>query len=109
MRTGALRQVVTIESKGSTDDGSGGNSAGWSTFAASVPAAVEPLSGSERFQSEQTQYRVTHRVTVRRNPSLVPTTAMRVNHGGRLLYIVAVLNPDELNVWLELHCEERAV
>lgn len=109
MRAGALRHLVTIEQRSSTADGMGGNSAGWATFGtANIPAAVEPISGAEQFRSDQVQFRRTHTVTIDRNPSLVPTPAMRVNFGGRLLYIVAVLVPAETGRWLELHCEERA-
>jgi SPP1 family predicted phage head-tail adaptor len=108
MRSGRLRHVVTIEQPPSTPDGSGGVTGSWTPFDSNVPAAVEPVSGSEQFRADQVQFRRTHRVTVRYNPSEVPTTAMRVNFGGRLLYIVAILDPDELNVWLELHVEERA-
>jgi SPP1 family predicted phage head-tail adaptor len=108
MRSGALRHIVTIEQPPTTSDGSGGVSGAWISFLANEPAAIEPISGGEQFRADQTQFRRTHRVTVRYNPSKVPTTDMRVNFGGRLLYIVAVLNPDELNVWFELQCEERA-
>lgn len=108
MRSGALRHVVTIEQPPTTPDGSGGVTGSWTAFDSDIPAAVEPVSGSEQFRGDQVQFRRTHRVTVRHNPSKVPTTDMRVNFGGRFLYVVAILNPDELNVWLELHCEERA-
>lgn len=107
MNAGALRHVASIESEGLTSDGAGGSTSAWTEFA-SVRVAIEPLNGRELFAAQQTQSRVSHRVTLRYDASKVPTTAMRVNFGGRLLYIEAVLNPEERNVWLELLCEERA-
>jgi head-tail adaptor len=107
-RAGMLRNVITWQQQSLTPDGAGGNAVAWTTFAADVPARVWPVDGRELFGGDQVQFRRTHLVTVRYNPSLVPTTAMRANFGGRLLYVVAVRRPEELGEWLEVDTDERA-
>jgi SPP1 family predicted phage head-tail adaptor len=104
-----LRNVITWQQESPTPDGSGGNAVTWTTFDADVPASVRPVEGLELFAGDQVQFRRTHLVTVRYNPSKIPTTAMRANFGGRLLYVVAVRRaPEEIGEWLEVDTEERS-
>ena len=106
MRAGALRHRITIQQESlGADDGFGNKLTTWTTFLASQPAAIEPLNGRERFAAGQVQSEVTTRITVRRRAGISPE--MRVLFGSRVFTITDVLNPDELNVWLELHCKEE--
>lgn len=103
MRAGRLRHRVTVEQLLVTDDGYGGQSQAWSTFA-TVWASVEPLQGREYFQAQQAQATVTHKVTMRHLDGV--THDMRVKHGSRALNIVSVIDTEERGRELVLMCEE---
>jgi len=105
MRAGKLRHRVIIEQVTSTDDGYGGRSDAWATFA-TVWASVKPLRGHEYFQAQQMQAKVTHKVKIRYLQGV--THKMRVKYGSRILNIVSVINPDEKSRELVLMCEEAA-
>lgn len=59
----------------------------WQTFG-SVWASLEPLSGREFWQAQQTQADVTHRVVVRRNALTERlTAACRLRRGTRVFHL----------------------
>jgi len=53
-------------------------------------AAVEPISGREFIQSQETQSKVEARIIIRRQ-DFIPTAGMRILHGVRVYNIAAVL------------------
>ena len=63
------------------------------TFAASIPASIEPLSAREFIQAAAVQSAVTARIVIRYLPGV--TAAMRVRHGS-LLYNIAGVLPDKI-------------
>lgn len=97
MRAGTLRHRVRVEQKAETRDNYGGVVAGWATFAASVPAAILPVSGREFFAAEAQQSEVSAKIVMRALDGLLPS--MRIVHGGQQYNIRAIL-PDPL---LERH------
>ncbi len=103
MQAGRLRHRITIQNFTSTKDDFGQPIESWSTFAA-VWASVEPLTGREYFQAQQTQAETSYRVRIRYRAGVVPT--MRVIHGSRTLEILAVLNAEERNREIQLMCRE---
>lgn len=93
MRAGTLRHRVTVEHKTETRDSYGGVVTTWTTFAASVPAAILPLSGREFFESEAQQSEVSAKIVMRMLAGLLPS--MRIAHDGQTYNIRAIL-PDPL-------------
>lgn len=93
MRAGTLRHRVTVEHKTETRDSYGGVSQVWTTFAASVPAAILPLSGREFFDAEANQSEVSAKIVMRMLSGLLPS--MRIAHDGQTYNIRAIL-PDPL-------------
>jgi len=91
MRAGTLRHRVTVEHKTETRDDYGGVTTTWTTFAASVPAAILPLSGREFFAAEAQQSEVSAKIVMRQLAGLLPS--MRIVHDGQQYNIRAIL-PD---------------
>jgi SPP1 family predicted phage head-tail adaptor len=84
-----LNRRVTLEAPTLNSDGGGGYSASWNTVA-TVWAAIEPVSGTDVFGPDATEARVKYRITIRRRSDVL--AGMRVNDGGRLFAIHAVLD-----------------
>lgn len=92
MRSGKLRHEITIQAVTTTQDGYGGQTESWSTFA-TVRASVEPLQGREYFAAQQVQAEVTTRFRIRYLSGVTPK--MRVLYDGRTFNVASVINPNE--------------
>ena len=110
MRTGQLRNSVTIQKPTGTVDGGGhldlSVSGGWATHAARK-AKIEPVTGSEGTNGAQVEANITHLVTVHYDSvttSILPR--MRVLYGTRALNIEYVRNEREVNGNIVLGCRE---
>ena len=104
MRAGILRHVVDIEDAANTNDGMGGVTQVWSDLHTGLRAAIWPLSGSERLESDKLELAVTHRIRVRYREGI--KADMRVSFDGRYFNIKSVIVPDERRVMVEMLCEE---
>lgn len=103
---GKLRHSITFQQMQKTPDGVGGFTRAW-VDVATVHAFVNPLSGNERWQSQRVEANTTHRIFIRYRSGITPE--MRVNFGGRIMQVVAVLNLEERNKWLEIQAVEGEV
>ncbi len=106
VRAGRIRQSINIERLTVTGRDDGGTDETWMTL---TPdgwwASVEPVSGDEFFlQGEQTEGRVTHKVTLRHLDGL--TVKDRIIHKGRVLNIAAVLDIEERGAKTIVMCRE---
>lgn len=107
LAAGALRHRIAIERQDHLQNGDTGEiTPTWTEIAASVPAAVEPLSGREYIAANQKGSKVSARITVRHRLDL--NTAMRIRHGAALYRIHAIL-PDNRSgrEWLTLLVESE--
>lgn len=100
---GKLNKRVDIERAVQTSDGGGGFTESWEIFK-SVWAHVQPLRGREDFDDFRIHGKVNYRITIRYTQGVEPK--MRVNLGGRIFNIRAVMNIDEADEVLELMAEE---
>src|SRR4051794_36715843 len=98
-----LNRRVTLEAQTLTSDGGGGYSASWDTFAM-VWAAIEPVSGTSVFGPDATEASVKYRVSIRRRTDVF--AGMRVNDGGRLFEIKALLDDGPQSQFLVLATEK---
>ena len=107
MHIGKLRHRLDIQncatSSGETQDTFGEPIRTWTT-SETVWASVEPLTGRERFQAQQVQPEVTHKVKMRYNTSV--NAKSRLLYGSRVLQVEAVMNPEERNAEFEILCKE---
>ena len=105
MRSGQLRHLVELQHLGArVDDGAGGGSIPYVTYAEDVPAAIEPLEGRELLLAGQYDARLTHRVRLRYRPDVRPSD--RVVYGDRVFNVKTPIDPEERHRELELMCEE---
>jgi len=105
MRIGELRHRVTIQSATETQDSYGQAVLSFSTLATRW-ASIEQLSGREFFDASKVAAEVTHRVRIRYMTGITPK--MRVVYGSRTFEIVAITNPEERNIALDLLCKEAS-
>ena len=103
LTAGMLRHSIAIERETDTPNDSGGQSIVWATQY-TLKAFIKPKSGNERVRGMQLESPLTHSVFIRYIIGILPDD--RINFGGRLFQIRAVLNIEERNRWIELLCEE---
>lgn len=106
MRIGSLRHRITIQKFDKVDDGGGGYEETW-VAVATVSASVSPLQGKERYEAQQIQSSLSHKIKMRYRDGILPT--MRVLFGARIFNIISVIDPDERHRELDLLCEEVIV
>lgn len=115
MNVGKLSHRVTIERFVKTSDGMGGSTGTW-TKVREVWAEVKPLSGAQLLEAQKTASHVTHKVRMRKQSDLDANGsankdvvhANRLNFGGRILAIHALVNVAEAGFELEMLVEEEA-
>lgn len=105
MRAGLLRQLVSIETRSTSQDADGQQLAIWSTFIAAARAGIETLSVRELIAAQAANLQATHKITLRYDPRLedpVAAGALRVVFRGRIFDIKGAANVDEMNqeIWL---------
>lgn len=103
MNAGQLRHRVTIQRFERVEDEGGGYAEDWKDVA-TVWAAVKPMRGNERYEAQQVQSTLTHKVTIRYRAGIKPQ--MRLLYGNRVFNIEAVIDIEERHRWLELLCSE---
>ena len=103
MRAGALRHRVALQSVGTTYDDYGDLSDSWST-AASVWAAIDPVSGREKDISGELSGVVTHKIKISYRASVSPQN--RITFDSRTFQVESVRNWQERDIYLELLCKE---
>tara|TARA_R110000744_G_scaffold106775_1_gene203156 strand:+ start:3311 stop:3649 length:339 start_codon:yes stop_codon:yes gene_type:complete len=100
---GKLRSAIAIERLTLGTDAIGGNSQSWATNK-SLKAFIKPMSGGEYLHSQRLEARLSHRIYIRYTADILNTD--RVVYNGRNFQIRAIINIEERNKWIELHCEE---
>ena len=103
MRSGELNKYITIQHPTKASDGMGNFTETW-TDAASVWAAIWPISANELVRSMQQTMEITHRIRIRYRSAFRPD--WRIKFGNRYFNIVSKINPNEKNELLDLMCKE---
>jgi len=98
--------LISIQTKTHAADTGGGDVPTWSTITDGTrPADIRPVSGPERFDADQLQQVVSHKVVTRYIAGV--TTKHRILFGSRVFDIVDVINWGERDRELALMCLER--
>lgn len=104
---GKMRHRVTFQRFSGTQDGFGdplqADDANW-TDAATLWAAIDPISGREFYAAEQSQSEVSHKVRCRYRAGL--DTAMRIVCGSRRFKIISIIDWEERHESLLIMCKE---
>lgn len=105
-RAGQYRHTTLWKSKTRTTDGQGGYTETRALVTDGTRGAwISPVSSNERFDAQQLQEVVTHKVGTRYFAAA--TTAHVIEFGARIFDIVSVLNPFERNIETVALCLER--
>lgn len=105
MRSGDLNKRVTLQYKTKAPDGMGGFVDSY-VDAATVWAAIWPVSASEQVQAAQQVMTISHRIRIRWRSML--KASWRIKFGTRYFAIVSIINPSERNQMLDLMSKEAA-
>lgn len=96
MQAGRLRQRITFQAPGLTQDpGTGEEIEGWTTVWEKVPASVEPLSARDLIAAQAGQSEASGRMVIRYRPGVLPT--MRILHRGDVYNIQGPPMPDPVS------------
>lgn len=105
LKSGLMRQQISIVARNLTQDSFGGTKIDDATKFATVWASVEALTGRELYAAQQKVSEVTHKITIRYLDGV--KASMNVWLGTRQFQIQAIENPDEQTKMLILLCIER--
>lgn len=105
MRAGQLRHRVVVEQKSIGRTSSGAENVTWTTVG-TFWGLVSPLQGREYMESRSQAGDISTRITLRYQPSVTITNAMRATHGGRTFQIESVIEPNTAHRDLILMCRE---
>lgn len=101
---GELNKRVTIQYPTKVSDGRGRFDITWND-AATVWAAIWPISAKESIQSDRLFGEITHRIRIRYRRNI--RTSWRIKFGDRKFNISGPpINPSEKNKWLDIICKE---
>lgn len=106
MRAGRLRHRITLQSPADGSPNARGEYSQTWTGQGDVWASVEPMSGSEKQESDKAVIDISHKITIRRRSAVDAT--WRALFDGRALYFVSALRPDERAISVEIMAQERA-
>jgi SPP1 family predicted phage head-tail adaptor len=104
IRSGDLRQQITIVKPGTTPDSFGGTTPGGGTVLGTVWASVTALQGRDAVAAQSFSSIATHQIIIRYLAGVAANC--QVMFGTRTFQIQAVLNPNELTKKLILLCVE---
>ena len=102
---GRLKHRLVLEAPVESPDGAGGISRGYAA-AATLWAALAPVSVRGDVVGAGFATTVTHRLVIRRGPDV--TTDHRFRLGARIFRIVAIREEDSDGRFLEIQAEERS-
>ena len=105
MRIGDLDKRIVLQYSTRVPDGMGGFAVTW-VDAATVWAAIWPVSASETIQAAQATMTITHRIRIRYRAVL--RAGWRISYAGRYFNVVSIIDPDTAHRWLDLMVKEAA-
>lgn len=105
MLIGDLKHRVALQYQTKVADNMGGFTTTW-VDAASVSAAIWPVSASETIQAAQATMTITHRIRIRYRAVL--KAGWRISYAGRFFNIVSIIDPNMAHRWLDVMCKEAA-
>lgn len=101
LSAGGLREPLVFQRRQTQSDGMGGQDLDWVDLF-STKGDVRPLSGREALTGMQREASVSHRIFIRYRDGLLPSD--RIVMRGNPMQIIAIINVEMRNRWLELQC-----
>lgn len=104
MKSGELRNTVTIEKPVATVDAYNTPVPEWKSIASCVRCRITGKSGAEQTIGDKQVSIVTYEVVMRYRTTVLPN--MRLVYGEKYLNIDAVFDPDGMRRWVVCVCKE---
>lgn len=107
MRAGQLRHVIYLHEATPIADGDGGFADTWVPLSPGrIKASISPATPADisRKVGNAVIEKVSHLVAIWYHPGV--TTKTRITFDGRSLFVRGIQNEDEMNIALQLACEE---
>lgn len=101
LSAGGLREPLVFQRRQTQSDGMGGQDLDWVDLFG-TKGDVRPLSGREALTGMQREASVSHRIFIRYRDGLLPSD--RIVMRGNPMQIIAIINVEMRNRWLELQC-----
>lgn len=101
-----LNKRITLQYQTKTADGMGGPAVVTWNDAATIWAAIWPVSANETVAANATSMVISHRIRIRYRSVL--KASWRVKFGNRYFAIVSIINPNEAGEFLDLMTKEAA-
>jgi len=105
MHIGDLKHSVTLQYSTRVADGMGGFPTTWND-AATVYAAIWPVSAKETVQAMGVAMTITHRIRMRYRANI--RSSWRIKYGNKYYNIVSIINPNTDKKWLDILVKEAA-
>lgn len=105
MTIGELNKRVTLQYPTVAKDSLGTPVTTWND-AATVWAAIWPVSANEIVKNNASVMIITHRIRIRFRSVL--KSSWRIKFGNRYFSIVSIINPNEAREYLDIMCKEAA-
>ena len=103
LSAGGLREPLVFQRRQTQSDSMGGQDLDWVDLF-STKGDVRPLSGREALTGMQREASVSHRIFIRYRDGILPSD--RIVMRGNPMQIIAIINVEMRNRWLELQCLE---
>jgi SPP1 family predicted phage head-tail adaptor len=103
LSAGTLREPLTFQRRQTLADGMGGTAIDWVDLF-HTKADVRPLTGREAMTGMQREASVSHRIFIRYREDILPSD--RIIMRTKPMQIIAIINIEMRNRWLELQCLE---
>ncbi len=105
MRIGELSKRITLQYPTKTSDGMGGFATTWND-AATVYAAIWPVSAKETVQAMGQAMTITHRIRMRYRANI--RSSWRIKFGNKYYNIVSIIDQNMAHKWLDILVKEAA-
>jgi SPP1 family predicted phage head-tail adaptor len=103
MRIGDLDKRIVLQYTTRTPDGMGGFTVAW-VDAATVWAAIWPVSAVETIQASQATMTITHRIRIRYRAVL--KAGWRISYAGRYFNVVSIIDFSTSHRWIDIFAKE---
>lgn len=103
MLAGDLNKRITWQSQSKVSDGAGGFTVTWDDVKTTF-AAIWPVSANEIIRTEKPTMEISHRIRIRYRSNFRPD--WRGKYGNKYYNIIAIVNPEMRNEFLDILCKE---
>lgn len=100
-----LNKTITLQYQTKVPDGMGAFTVTWAD-AATIWAAIWPISANEQIQAMGQAMTITHRIRIRYRNTI--KASWRISHAGKYFNIVSIVDPNMAHRWLDIMVKEAA-